>query len=83
MKRIVLLVTLLTAATLSAQTSPQADRDLKGAIDLHIYTEPDSIARSIDARGTGRGRNQRTERRRCASSSRSSGDTGGGAVRSR
>ena len=35
-KRIVLLVTLLTAATLSAQTSPQADRDLKGAIDLHI-----------------------------------------------
>ena len=48
-KRIVLLVTLLTAATLSAQTSPQADRDLKGAIDLHIYTEPDSIARSIDA----------------------------------
>jgi hypothetical protein len=38
----------LTAVTLSAQSS-QADRDLKGAIDLHIYTEPDSIARSIDA----------------------------------
>ena len=48
MKRILLLVLTLTAVTLSAQSS-QADRDLKGAIDLHIYTEPDSIARSIDA----------------------------------
>ncbi|RPI49034.1 MAG: hypothetical protein EHM55_24565 [Acidobacteria bacterium] len=37
------------AATLTAQSISQADRDLKGAIDLHIYTEPDSIARSIDA----------------------------------
>lgn len=48
MKRTLLLVLTLTAVTLSAQSS-QADRDLKGAIDLHIYTEPDSIARSIDA----------------------------------
>jgi hypothetical protein len=48
MKRTLLLVLMLTAVTLSAQSS-QADRDLKGAIDLHIYTEPDSIARSIDA----------------------------------
>jgi hypothetical protein len=48
MKRTLLLLLTLTAATLSAQSS-QADRDLKGAIDLHIYTEPDSIARSIDA----------------------------------
>lgn len=49
MKNILSLVTVLTVATLSAQTPSQADRDLKGAIDLHIYTEPDSIARSIDA----------------------------------
>jgi len=48
MKRTLLLALMLTAVTLSAQSS-QADRDLKGAIDLHIYTEPDSIARSIDA----------------------------------
>ena len=48
MKKFLLLVLVLTAVTLSAQSS-QADRDLKGAIDLHIYTEPDSIARSIDA----------------------------------
>ncbi len=48
MKRTLLLALTLTAVTLSAQSS-QADRDLKGAIDLHIYTEPDSIARSIDA----------------------------------
>ena len=48
MKGTLLLILTLTAATLSAQSS-QADRDLKGAIDLHIYTEPDSIARSIDA----------------------------------
>ena len=49
MKRTLLFVVLLAAATLSAQSPSQADRDLKGAIDLHIYTEPDSIARSIDA----------------------------------
>jgi hypothetical protein len=48
MRGTLLLVLTLTAVTLSAQSS-QADRDLKGAIDLHIYTEPDSIARSIDA----------------------------------
>ena len=48
MKKTLLLVVTLTAVTLSAQSS-QGDRDLKGAIDLHIYTEPDSIARSIDA----------------------------------
>jgi hypothetical protein len=48
MKRTLLLALILTAVTLSAQSS-RADRDLKGAIDLHIYTEPDSIARSIDA----------------------------------
>ena len=48
MKRTLLLALMLSAVTLSAQSS-QADRDLKGAIDLHIYTEPDSIARSIDA----------------------------------
>ena len=48
MKRTLLLALTLTAVTLSAQSS-QADRDLKGAIDLHIYTEPDSIPRSIDA----------------------------------
>ena len=47
--RILPLVIVLTAVTVSAQSSSQADRDLKGAIDLHIYTEPDSIARSIDA----------------------------------
>jgi hypothetical protein len=47
-KKTLLLALMLTAVTVSAQSS-QADRDLKGAIDLHIYTEPDSIARSIDA----------------------------------
>jgi hypothetical protein len=49
MKKILALLGAFTAVTLSAQSPSQADRDLKGAIDLHIYTEPDSIARSIDA----------------------------------
>ncbi len=49
MKRVVLLVVALTVVSLSAQSGSQADRDLKGTIDLHIYTEPDSIPRSIDA----------------------------------
>ena len=49
MKRILPLVLALSTLSLSAQTPSQADRDLKGAVDLHIYTEPDSIARSIDA----------------------------------
>jgi len=44
-----LLAVVLATPTLSAQSPSQADRDLKGAIDLHIYTEPDSIPRSIDA----------------------------------
>ena len=43
------LVMTLSAATLLAQTLSQADRDLRGAVDLHIYTEPDSLPRSIDA----------------------------------
>jgi hypothetical protein len=38
-----------TLPLIIALAPSQADRDLKGAIDLHIYTEPDSIARSIDA----------------------------------
>jgi len=49
MKRMLLLAVVLATPTLSAQSPSQADRDLKGAIDLHIYTEPDSIPRSIDA----------------------------------
>jgi hypothetical protein len=49
MKGTLPLIIALAAVTLSAQAPSQADRDLKGAIDLHIYTEPDSIARSIDA----------------------------------
>ncbi len=49
MKRTLPLAIALMVVTLSAQSPSQADRDLKGAIDLHIYTEPDSIARSIDA----------------------------------
>ena len=42
------IVVALATAALSAQSPSQAERDLKGVIDLHIYTEPDSIARSID-----------------------------------
>ena len=49
MKRILSIVVASSTIALSAQSVSQADRDLKGAIDLHIYTEPDSIARSIDA----------------------------------
>jgi hypothetical protein len=49
MNKILSLFVALATVTLSAQSPSQADRDLKGAIDLHIYTEPDSIARSIDA----------------------------------
>ena len=49
MTRMTLIAIALTTVTLSAQSSSQADRDLKGTVDLHIYTEPDSIARSIDA----------------------------------
>jgi hypothetical protein len=48
-RRLLIVVLTFAAAAASAQTPSQADRDLKGAIDLHIYTEPDSIARSIDA----------------------------------
>ena len=49
MKLIFPLAVALSTIALSAQAPSQADRDLKDAIDLHIYTEPDSIARSIDA----------------------------------
>jgi hypothetical protein len=49
MKQMLTAVFVYATIGLSAQSLSQADRDLKGAIDLHIYTEPDSIARSIDA----------------------------------
>ncbi len=49
MTRTLLPVFALCIASLAAQSSSQADRDLRGAIDLHIYTEPDNIPRSIDA----------------------------------
>ena len=49
MIRMLSVVLAWSTIALSAQSFSQADRDLKGAIDLHIYTEPDSIARSIDA----------------------------------
>jgi hypothetical protein len=49
MKRLLSVVFVSSTIALSAQSPSQADRDLKGAIDLHIYAEPDSIARSIDA----------------------------------
>lgn len=54
MTRMTVFVIALMAGTLSAQSPSQADRDLKGTVDLHIYTEPDSIARSIDALETAR-----------------------------
>jgi hypothetical protein len=49
MKPILPLAVMFSTIALFAQAPSQAERDLKGAVDLHIYTEPDSIARSIDA----------------------------------
>src|SRR5580765_6754200 len=32
----------------AAIATPHADRDLRGAIDIHIHAEPDENARSVD-----------------------------------
>ena len=40
--------TLLTFATLAAQTASDGDQLLRGAIDVHVHSDPDSVPRSVD-----------------------------------